>query len=174
MKNSQAQHRRGFSLLELTVTVAILAMVSTATMGLVRTSYTAWNRHDDDQTQRREALALLKHLSRHIRQARAVLDISASSDTSGNLSLLMSDGATYVWEHNSVNKEVTFGIGTASSLLATGIEELSFQGLGADGTTEVTDVGLVHSVTPTVSFDLVRPASTDTETNSCRAWLRSW
>ena len=174
MKNNRQHRRIGFSLLELTVTVAILAMVSTATMGLVRTSYTAWNRHDDDQSQRREALALLKHLSRHVRQSQAVMAISGSSDASGNLSLLMSTGDIYVWEHNSSTKEVTFGIGTADSLLATGIEEFTVAGMGADGTTEETDVGLVHSVEATAKFNLTRPTGTVLETNSSRAWLRSW
>lgn len=154
--------------------MSMLAIISTASMALVRTSYTAWNRHDDDQSQRREALALQRHLGRHIRQATSVMEISASSDVSGNISLLMSTGEVYVWDHNATTKEVLFGIDTATSVLATDIEELSFTGFSADGTTEVAEVGLVHAVTPLVKYNLSRPTGNVTYTTSCQSWLRSW
>ena len=176
MKTKSNSHpsRAGFSLLELTVTMSMLAIISTASMALVRTSYTAWNRHDDDHTQRREALSLQRHLSRHIRQAISVMEISASSDVSGNMSLLMSSGEIYVWDHNATTNQVLFGIDTATSVLATDIDELSFTAYGADGSTEVTDVGLVHAITPTATYVLARPTGTATYTTSCQSWLRSW
>lgn len=174
MKSNKQLKRLAFSLMELSVTVAILATVSAATMALVRTSYTAWSRHDDDQAQRREASALQRHITRHIRQSLAVMDISDSSETSGNLSLLMSTGDTYVWEHDTASNEVRFGIGSASSLLATGIEELSFRGFNADGTTETTEVGLIHAIELTSKYNLDRPSGLEANTNSCQAWLRSW
>lgn len=160
--------------MELTVTAAILATVSTATMALVRTSYTAWNRHDDDHSQRREACALQRHLSRHIRQAVAVMEISDSTNTSGNLSLLMSTGDIYVWQHDAGSHKVRFGLNTASSLLASGVEELTFRGYKADGTTETSDVGLIHAISPSTKYNLVRPSGVQQNTNSCQAWLRSW
>ena len=174
MKNNNYIKRRAFSLLELTVTAAILATVSTATMALVRTSYTAWQRHDGDQAQRREAFALQRHISRHIRQSIAVMDVSDSSDDSGTLSLLMSTGDVYVWEHDAGSNEVRFGIGTASSSLANGIEELSFRAFKADGSTETTEVGLVHAIETEVVFNLNLANGLQSYTNSCQAWLRSW
>lgn len=174
MKSSNTITRAGFNLLELTVTMTMLAIISTASMSLVRTSYTAWNRHDDDLSQRREALALQRHLSRHIRQATSVMEMSNSSDVSGNISLLMSTGDIYVWDHNATTKQVLFGVGSATSVLAQGIEELSFTGFGADGTSEVTDVGLIHAITPTLEYNLERPAGTVSYTTSCQSWIRSW
>ena len=162
------------SLMELTVTLAMLATIATATMSLVRTSHTSWIRHDDDQAQRRQALALHKHIVRHIRQATSVMNISSSSDNSGTLSLLMPSGDTYVWNHNSSTKQVLFGSGYASSLLATGIEELTFVAYNADGTTEVSEVGLIHAIRPIVKYNLVRPAGSQTYTHMGQAWLRSW
>ena len=128
MKNNSAKGNRGFSLLELVVTTAILATVATATMALVRSSYTTWNVHDDDQTQRQESLAVLRHLGRQVRQSKAVMAISSPADNSGTLTLLMPSGESYVWEHDSSSQEVRFGIGAASSLLANGIAETVWPG----------------------------------------------
>jgi prepilin-type N-terminal cleavage/methylation domain-containing protein len=164
----------GFSLLELTVTTAILALVGVASMSLVRTSYTAWNCHDDDQSQRQEAAAVLRHLCRNIRQARGVMAISTAADNSGALSLLMPNGQTYVWDHNGGSKQVLFGVTTATSLLSANIEQLNFIGLKIDGTTATTEVGLIHSIVCTVRFNLVRPTGNELVTLSSQAWVRSW
>lgn len=171
---SNKQLQLGFSLMELTVTTAILALVATSSMTLVRTAYTAWNRHDDDQSQRQQAAAVLRHVCRQVRQAKAVVAISLAADNSGTLSLLMPSGDTYVWDHNGMTKEVTFGMDTASSLLARGIEELNFQATKVDGTTAATDVGLIHSVLCTVKFNLTRPTGNQLITVSTRASLRAW
>ncbi len=172
MKSNNRQS--GFSLLELTVTTAILALVAVASMTLVRTSYTAWSRHDDDQSQRQEAAAVLRHICRQARQARGVMAISTAADNSGTLSLLMPNGQTYVWDHDGSTNQVRFGVGTASSLLANGITELNFRGLKVDGVTQTTEVGMIHSILCTVRFNLTRPSGTQQITVSSQAWLRAW
>jgi prepilin-type N-terminal cleavage/methylation domain-containing protein len=174
MKSNNRYRQPGFSLLELTVSTAILALVATASMALVRTSYTAWNRHDDDQAQRQEAAAVLRHIARNVRQARGVMAISSAGDNSGTLSLLMPNGQTYVWDHNGGTKEVQFGIGSATSHLASNVEQLNFRGLKIDGVTETTEVGMIHSVLCTVRFNLTRPTGTQLVTVSSQAWLRAW
>jgi prepilin-type N-terminal cleavage/methylation domain-containing protein len=174
MKSNNRRRQLGFSMLELTVTTAILALVATASMTLVRTAYTAWNRHDDDQSQRQQAAAVLRHICRQVRQAKAVMAISSAADNSGTLSLLMPSGDTYVWDHNAITKEVAFGIDTASSLLAHDIEELFFRAANVDGSTQVTEVGLIHSILCTVKFNLARPAGNELITVSSQAWLRAW
>ncbi len=174
MKSNNRPRQLGFSLLELTVTTAILALVATASMTLVRTAYTAWNRHDDDHSQRQQAAAVLRHICRHVRQAKAVMAISSATDNSGTLSLLMPSGDTYVWDHNAFTKDMTFGIGTTSSLLAHGIEELNFRAVKVDGSTQVAEVGLIHSILCTVKFNLARPAGNELITVSSQAWLRAW
>lgn len=174
MKNNNRKRNPGFTLLELTVATAILAMLSTASMVLVRTSYTAWNRHEDDHAQRQECIAMLRHIVRQVRQAKAVLAISAAADNSGSLSLLTTDGKVLVWEHDAAAKEVRYGITTATNVLAQGIEELNFVGVKVDGVQQTTEVGLIHLVQCTAKFNLVRPAGNTLVTMSCRAWLRAW
>ncbi len=173
MKNNK-HHNRGFTLLELMVTTAMLAVLTTATMVLVRTSYSAWNRHEHDQEVRQAGIAVLRHIVRHVRQATSVSAISSGSDNSGTLSILTTSGQTLVWDHDAGTNRVLFGITTANQLLATGIEELNFVGLRTDGTTLTTDVGLVHSIRATAKVQLNRPSGTEVVTASCQGWLRAW
>jgi len=174
MNHSNQTHRSGFTLLELIVSTAMLAMLATACMMLVRTSYTAWNRHEDDHSQRQEGLAVLRHIARQTRQSKAVMAITAASDNSGSLSLLTTDGRLLIWNHNAATKEVLYGENTATNVLATGIEELTFIGLKVNGSTQTTSPGLIHSVECTTKVNLIRPAGIETVTSSCRAWLRAW
>ena len=174
MNNNNPINRTGFTLLELIVATAMLAMVTTASMVLVRTSYTAWNRHEEDHAQRQAGLAVLRHITRQSRQARAVMAISAASDNSGSLSLLTTDGQLLVWDHDLATKKVLFGVDTATETLATGIEELTFIGFELNGTNQTTETGLIHSVNCTTKVNLTRPAGTEVATSSCRAWLRAW
>lgn len=173
LKNNN-QHKRGFTLLELMVTTAMLAVLTTATMVLVRTSYSAWNRHEEDQEVRQGGIAVLRHIVRHVRQATSVSAISSAADNSGSLSVLMTTGQTLVWDHDAGTKRVLFGVTTANQLLATGIEELNFVGLRTDGSTQTSDVGLIHSIRATTEVELNHPAGTEAVTASCQGWLRAW
>ena len=156
------------------VTTAMLAALSTATMALVRTSYAAWNRHEEDQETRQAGIAVLRHIVRHVRQATAVTAISTPNDNSGTLSVLTASGQTLVWDHDAATKRVLFGVTTANQVLATGIEELNFVGLRTDGAATTTDVGLIHSVRATTEIALHHTSGTEAVTTSCQAWLRAW
>jgi prepilin-type N-terminal cleavage/methylation domain-containing protein len=172
--NNRHDQQRGFTLLELMVTTAMLAVLTTATMALVRTTYSAWNRHEEDQETRQAGIAVLRHIVRHVRQASAISSISGSSDNSGSLSLLMPTGQILVWDHDAGTKRVLFGVTTASQVLATNIEELNFVGLRNDGLTTTTDVGLIHSIRATTEVALNQSGGPLPVTTSCQAWLRAW
>jgi hypothetical protein len=111
---------------------------------------------------------------RHVRQATSVSAISSAADNSGSLSLLTSSGQTYVWDHDAGTKRVLFGITTATQVLATGIEELNFVGIRTDGSTQTTDVGLIHSIRATTEVALDHNSGIEAVTASCQAWLRAW
>ena len=174
MKNSRNNPVRGFTLLELIVTTAMLAALTTSCMVIVRTSYTAWNRHEDDHTRRQTGLAVLQHIVRQVRQGRAVTAISLATDNSGSLTLLDTNGNLLVWEHDTGSQEVRFGVTTATQVLAHDIEELNFIGYKIDGITPTSDPGLIHLVKCTTKVNVTRPASTEAFTTSCHAWLRAW
>lgn len=174
MKNNKRITRTGFTLLELIVTTAMLAALTTSCMVVVRTAYSAWNRHEDDHELRQQGLAVLKHIVRQARQSTAVVAISSASDNSGSLSLLDVNGDVLVWEHDAGSKEVRYGVSTATNVLATNVEELTFVGMKVDDTTATTDPGLIHTIDCTTKISIARPAGPETVTTSCRAWLRAW
>jgi hypothetical protein len=156
------------------VTTAMLAILTTSTMVLVRTTYSAWNRHEEDQATRQSGIAVLRHIVRNVRQATSVTAISTAGDNSGTLSVLTPTGQTLIWDHDAATKQVLFGVSTADQVLATGIEKLSFVGIRTDGSTLTTDVGLIHSIQATTEVALSRPSGTEAVTTSCQAWLRAW
>jgi len=171
MKRPVRNPRTGFSLLELTVVAAMMAVLVTSVSVLLRTSQNAWEAHDSDQARLESAHAVLRHLVRHVRQGEAVTAISAPADTSGTISVLMPDAQTFVWDHSGSN--VNFGAGTADSLLAEGIDELSFTGYKADGVTATTVPDEIQSVLCTAKVTLPRQTGAS-RTVQCWAWLRAW
>lgn len=166
--------RRGFTLVEVIVATAIMAMLTTASFALVRTANTAWLRHRDDSGRRREATMAMQHIMRRVRQATRVTAITAAGDVVGGLTLLMAGGTTGIWARNSGTNQVLYGTSSANNLLATGITEMTFVGLKANGSTATTQTDLIHAVRCTMKYTLARPSGMSTETISCTAWLRAW
>src|SRR5205085_594377 len=120
--------------------------LTTASFALVRTANNAWLRHRDDTARRREATMAMQHIMRRVRQATRVTAITTSGDVVGGLTLLASGGTSAIWARNSGTNQVLYGTTSASNLLATGITELSFVGLKANGTTATTQADLIHAV----------------------------
>lgn len=161
-------------MLELVVAMTMMATLSTATMVLLRTSQSAWNRHQSDATRRQNAVAAARHLVRQIRQAASVAAISAATDPSGTLSIERNDGTIYVWDHDSGVDQVLYGQDTATQILADSITALSFTGYRADGTTATVNPESIFSVRFVISYELERPSGPVTEQITSQAWLRGW
>jgi prepilin-type N-terminal cleavage/methylation domain-containing protein len=174
MHPTSRKPRRGFTLVEVIAATAIMAMLTTASFALVRTANNAWLRHRDDMGKRREATMAMQHIMRRVRQATRVTAITTAGDVVGGLTLLMAGGTNAIWARNSGTNQVNYGTATANNLLATGITELTFVGLKANGSTQTTQLDLIHAVRCTMKYTLARPAGTSTETVSCTAWLRAW
>ena len=168
------RHRRAFTLVEMIAATAIMATLTVASFTLVRTANSAWLRHRDDSNSRREATAAMIHIVRRIRQASRVTAITPAADAAGSLTLLMAGSATVVWSRNAGTNQVLYGTSTPTSLLATGITELSFVGLKANGSTPTTQTDLIHAVKCTIKYTVARPSGAVTETMSSLAWLRAW
>jgi type II secretory pathway component PulJ len=162
------------TLVEMIAATAIMATLTVASFSLVRTANNAWLRHRDDSATRREALAAMNHLVRQIRQASRVTAISTAANPAGSLTLLMTGSATACWIRNAGTSQVLYGTSTPTSLLATGITELSFVGLKANGSTATTQTDLIHAVKCTIKYLVPRPSGAVTETLSSTAWLRAW
>jgi prepilin-type N-terminal cleavage/methylation domain-containing protein len=174
MRRTDRQRRRGFTLVEAIAATAIMATLTTASFALLRTANTAWLRHRDDTGARREAVVALQHITRRVRQAIRVTAISAASDASGALTLLMTGNATAMWDHDSGTNRILYGTTSANNFLAPGITALTFVGLKADGSTTTVEPDLIHAVRTTINYAVTRPSGTVAETLSSTAWLRSW
>lgn len=165
--------RNGTTLLELILATTLLTSMVTATAVVLRTGHVAWEANQSDVTLISSGNATVRHIVRRVRQAEAVTAISGPSDTSGSLSVLMASGETLVWDHDNGAKQVSYGIGSADSLLGQDIATLSFTGYRADGTTQTTVPAEIQSVKCRASVELAR-TSGGTRTVSCWAWLRAW
>jgi prepilin-type N-terminal cleavage/methylation domain-containing protein len=164
-------YHRGFSLLELLVAASLMASIVTAATMVLRSTQTSWTMHTADQQNLDAAYATLRHVTRGVRQAESVTAISTAGDLSGSLTCLLSSGQSVIWDHSGT--QVNYGVTTPSSLLASGVSELSFVGYKADGVTTTTVPADVQSVVCTVKVPLQRTSS-PTRTLSSRVWLRAW
>jgi prepilin-type N-terminal cleavage/methylation domain-containing protein len=173
MSRTSRPTRRAFTLVEVVVSTAMLAVLTTSSFALVRTAHDAWRRHRNDAERRREAVAVLQHVVRRVRQATEVAALSAPADLSGSLTLMMPDGTSAIWDHDSATSRVYFGSVAPNNLLATGVAELNVVALSANGALTTTPA-LARSVRCTLKYTLDRPAGPTTETVTCLAWLRSW
>ena len=173
MKLVDPKTRKGMTLLELVIATTLLASVVTAVSFVMRTSRAAWMAHEADFVRLESAHATVRHIVRKARQASSVAAISTATDTSGSLSLLMSDGSTIVWDHNDSTDQVNYGITTASDLLSEQITALKFVGYKADGTTATTDAAEIQSVRIEATTQLPRDSG-GTRKVASWAWIRSW
>ena len=165
--------RRAMTLLELVIATSMLAMVMTAISVVMRTSRQAWEAHEADYLRIEAAHATLRHIVRQVRQAEAVTEISAATDTSGRIGLLLPNGDTRVWDHDGGTNTVNCGITTADDMLAPNITGLTFVGFRADGATMTSDPTEIQCLRVDVSVQLPRETS-GARTVSSWAWVRSW
>jgi hypothetical protein len=159
--------------LELMIATTTMATLMAAVVLLVHTGYTAWDSYERDLDVVENGYAALRHLGRNLRQATAVSAITAASDTSGRLDVLMPDGTTYTWDHTAPQGYVYFNPGSGNELLAVHIDELTFVGYEADGVTPTVVVDDIHTLACRLKVTLPHGAG-ESVTLSCRTWVRSW
>lgn len=161
------------TLLELMLASAMLTTVLTAVSVVVRGAYNTWQAHEGDSQRIEAAHATVRHIVRQMRQAQAVTAITAKTNAAGSLSLLMTNGQTWVWSRNAGTDQVLHGVTTATHLLAENITELSFIGYELDGVTETTTVDDIHSIKCIAKTVLPRDSGGG-RTVSCWGWVRAW
>jgi hypothetical protein len=151
----------------------MLAVLMVAIGGVLRTSRQAWEAHESDYLRLQALHATVQHIVRYVRQADAVTEISLASDTSGRLGLLLVDGSTVIWDHDSSTSRVNYGVTTPTSLLTENVATLKFTGYKADGVTTTTTPNLVQNILIEATVTLNRESGA-TKTISSWAWIRAW
>ncbi len=165
--------RRGMSLLELVIATSMLALVMGAVSMILRTSRQAWEAHEGDYTRVEAAHATLRHLVREVRQADGVTAISAATDNSGQLGLLMPSGVTRLWDHDDATNTVNYSATSGNGLLAEEVTGLRFTGYKPDGVTVTASPSEVKFLKIDVSVALPREVD-GTRVVSSYVWVRSW
>jgi prepilin-type N-terminal cleavage/methylation domain-containing protein len=165
--------RRGFSLMEMMAATAVMAVIMTSAIVVIRSGYAVWTAYEQDVDIAENAYGVLRHFIRQMRQATAVTAISAASDTTGDLSFTTAGGVTQSWSLNGGTSQVAFNNGTTSNTLAKWINQLVFVGYQADGVTATTVVDDIQVVKCTVQVTMTQ-GGTSTRTVSAKAWIRSW
>ncbi len=173
MKRLDRKRRFGVTLLEVIIASTILTTVVSSVTILLRSGRDAWEANNNDQARLEAAHATVRHIVRRVRQATSVVAMSGPSDDSGSISVLMESGDTYVYDHDSSDDTVDFGVTTAASVLGENITKLKFTGYEADGTTSTTVVGDVQSIKVEAEVQLPR-ATGGTKTVTSWAWIRTW
>jgi type II secretory pathway pseudopilin PulG len=162
--------RAAMSMIELIAATAVMAVLMTSVVVVVRSSYGVWNAYEQDIDISENAYGVLRHVIRQLRQADAITAISAAADASGGLSYTTADGATRSWSHNG--GQVFYNNGSGDQLLAQSIDELTFVGYDAAGN-QTTVPDEIQRVKCTAEVTLTQGSGAP-KTVSATAWIRSW
>ena len=167
---SKRERERGVTLLEVMTAATLSATMMMSSFVVLRSSYTAWVAHEADLDRTGNAMAVLRHLVQNIRQCVSVADITAATEGSGSLTIVMADGEHRQWSCSS--GAVTLSIdGASAQPLANDIASLNFVGYEADGVTPSTDPSSIQAIRAVVTTQ--QPAG-GTRTVSSYTWVRSW
>lgn len=171
MERNPKTTRKGFSLLELLVSVTLLVSMVTAVSVLLRVNYETWLDYRSDNLQNESALGVLRHIVREVRQCEEVTAITPSTDNSGSLTVRMPSGDSVVWDHSGTN--VMYGVTTANQLLGNNITGLTFVGYEKDGTTTTTVPQDAQCVQVSISYTL--PGRTvSVRSLTSKVWIRAF
>jgi len=125
---------QGTSLLELLFVVACCALITAAGAAYFRTVRQTQDLMAVRGDAFQNARVALERLSRQMRQTTTVAAISAPDEPDGSITATDAEGTDHVFA--LVGTELRYGIDSADSLLAVGIESLTFQGYDESGAAE--------------------------------------
>lgn len=171
MERNLRTTRKGFSLLELLVSVTLLVSMVTAVSVLLRVNYDTWLDYRSDNLQNESAVGVLRHIVREVRQCEEVTAISPSGDNSGSLTVQMPSGDSVVWDHSGTN--VMYGVTTANQLLGNNITGLNLIGYQQDGVTTTTVPQDIQCVQITISYTMPGRAVSARSLTS-KVWIRAF
>lgn len=128
--------RRGYSLLEMVISMTLLSVVMSASTVALRTGRQAWEAHETDSVRVRTAHACIRHIVRATREASEIVSVTMSAPTGSRLVVRLTDGDTLTWEHDPSRKRILFtqsSVSASPSIIASNIETLEFRPSRIDG-----------------------------------------
>jgi|GEM_PF-2863278 len=167
-RTSKPMKTRAMTLLETMMAMSLMTMISVIGAQTVRTTWQAW----DIQAGRSDTLqhlsGTLTHITRHLRSARTVVEVSGSTDDSGYLAITLPDDSVVKWSHDDGSGRVYYGIDPPTSLLALDIDTLKFECFEIDGVTPTTTTADIRMIRITSSVTVTGQSVT----LSATVWIR--
>ena len=176
LRSSPRQRRgterpRAMTLLETILAMTLMTVVSLLGAQAVRISWQAWEIQDERSDRFQYLGGVLAHITRHLRMARSVVDVSDAADTSGSLAITLPDDSVVKWDHKDDTRRVFYGVADPpTDLLAKRIDELTFECFELDGVTPTTVPADVRMIRTTASITL--PVQGTPFALSSTVWIR--
>ncbi len=117
---------RAFTLVELILVVGTIGMVSGALVGVVGNSYKDFKAGSDRSTLLQDGQAVIDQMVRTLRQAKAFVAVSASTDQAGYITYTSADDVSEQFKLNTQRRELEYGPPASLSALTGDVSSLTF------------------------------------------------
>ena len=143
MQKDNRQHvtcRRAFTLIELILVVGMIGLVTGALVGVVGNSYKDFKAGSDRSTALQDGQAAIDQMTRFVRGAKSVTEITTRSNETGYIEFQDADGITKrIKRSNSTTNEVKYGEPGSLSTLIGNATHLYITGYTKSGSTTTTE-----------------------------------
>lgn len=162
----------GFTIVELLIVVAVMALLTAALSPLFRTSYQAWQIGDRRAEVIQNARLGMDKMSRELKQAKKITGVSSNTDSQGYITFLDYDGNAKEFRYDG--GYLAYDSGSGLFTLAGPIESLSFSCYKRDGSScpNTSPANISSIVTCLVTSDEEREV--DSLTSTDRIYLRKY
>ncbi|MGB8227140.1 MAG: lamin tail domain-containing protein [Sedimentisphaerales bacterium] len=118
--------RRAFTLVELILVTAMVAIVATALVGMIYSNYKSWRLGSGRSTLLQDGRAVLEQMTRIIRQSKGFSSVSSPTDQAGQITFTDVDGVTQQFRLNTLTSQIEFGPPASLSALIGSVSNLVF------------------------------------------------
>ncbi len=158
------------TLLETILAMTLMSVISLLGAQAVRITWQAWEIQDKRSDKFQYLGGVLAHITRHLRMARNIVEVSAATDTLGYLAITLPDDSVVKWDH-PVGQKVYYGTADPpTELLAKHIKELTFECFELDGVTPTTVPADIRMIRTTASITITVQATSFSLSST--VWIR--
>ncbi len=123
---------RAFTLIEVILATVMVAIVSTAMVGMIYSNYNSWKFGSGRSTLLQDGRAVLEQMTRVLRQAKNFTSVTSPTDQAGQITFTDVDGVTQQFRRNASTSEIEYGEPGDLSALAGYVSGLVFTCYDAD------------------------------------------
>ena len=172
-RTNKSRTSRALTLVEITIAMAIMAIVFAALLPQLRVIQNSWDSKIGASETLQNGRVLIDHFSRNLSKAARITAVSDSSEINGYIEFIDNDANNVRYDVNSTSDYVEYGLVGSLSDLAGPVSKLQFTCYDpCDLSTPITDVSSIRSVK--VETTLINSASLDKDmTFTTQAYIRT-